>query len=121
MLFLIIEEFRKVKTSEHYKTINSVCGQDNSTAVNQPSTSSNQPSTSSNQPSTSGVKQSPVKSGNSSSILVNPKQVCIYCLFKIKYKQIISYSFYTYREAIRCLNQSLMYHGSIQIVSYQTM
>ncbi|VVC32791.1 Restriction endonuclease type II-like,RuvA domain 2-like,ERCC1/RAD10/SWI10 family [Cinara cedri] len=68
------KEFSRVKASEHYETINSIGKYDNPAAANQPSTSYNQPSTSHNQPSTSSIKQSPVKSGNSNSVLVNPKQ-----------------------------------------------
>lgn len=131
-----------MKASELYETIDTIGRQDNPAATNQPSTSGNQPSTSGNQPSTSGnrpstsgnqpstsdnqpstsgLKQSPTKSGNSNGVLVNPKQVCIYCLFQIKYLRFISYAFYTLREVIRCLNQLSMYHGNIRITSYQTM
>lgn len=70
----MIDEFRRVKASEHYESINSVGGQHISEAT-------------SNQPSTSSVKQSPVKSNASvSGVLVNNKQVHSYFLvnrFKI--------------------------------------
>jgi len=58
----VIEEFRRVKASEHYESINSVGGQHNL-------------ETTINEPSTSGVKQSPVKSASVSGVLVNNKQV----------------------------------------------
>lgn len=61
-----------MKTSEHYKSIDSVGGQKNSEDINQPSTSS--------------VQKSPVKSTSFSGVLVNNKQVYDYHLlnyFKI--------------------------------------
>lgn len=61
-MFIVIDEFRRVKASEHYESIDAVGGQQVSEA-------------SSNQPSTSGVKQSPVKSASFAGVLVNNKQV----------------------------------------------
>jgi len=62
----VIDEFRRVKASENYETINSVGGQHISEAT-------------SNQPSTSSANQSPVKSNASvSGVLVNNKQVYSY-------------------------------------------
>jgi len=67
-VFIVIDEFRRVKSSAHYESISSVGGQHISEATT-------------NQPSTSGVKQSPVKSAASvSGVLVNNKQVCNYFL-----------------------------------------
>lgn len=58
---VVIDEFRKVKASEHYESIDSVGGLKNTEDINQPSTS--------------GVRQSPVKSASSVGVLVNNKQV----------------------------------------------
>lgn len=55
------DEFRKVKTSELYESIDSVGGHKNAEGINQPSTS--------------GVKKSPVKSTSFAGVLVNNKQV----------------------------------------------
>jgi len=66
-IFIVIDEFRRVKASEHYESINSVGVQHNSEAAI-------------NQPSTSGVKQSPVKAASASGVLVNNKQVYSYFL-----------------------------------------
>lgn len=60
-IFYMTDEFRKVKSSEHYESIDSVGVQKNSVPTNQPSTSN--------------VKQSPVKSASFSGVLVNNKQV----------------------------------------------
>lgn len=70
-MFIVIDEFRKVKESEHYETINSVGKHNN---VSEATT---------NQPSTSGSKQSPVKSASFSGVLVNNKQVYSYYLVDI--------------------------------------
>uniref|UniRef100_A0A2S2N6H8 DNA excision repair protein ERCC-1 n=1 Tax=Schizaphis graminum TaxID=13262 RepID=A0A2S2N6H8_SCHGA len=56
------DEFRRVKASEHYETINSVGEHHN---VSEATT---------NQPSTSSAKQSPMKSASFSGVLVNNKQ-----------------------------------------------
>jgi len=64
--FVIVDEFRKVKTLGHYESIGSVGGSKNSDI---------------NQPSTSGKKQSPVKSASFAGVLVSNKQVCNYCSF----------------------------------------
>lgn len=61
LMFVVIDEFRKVKTSEHYESIDSVGGLKNTEVTNQPSTS--------------GVNQSPTKSASSVGVLVNNKQV----------------------------------------------
>jgi len=67
-IFIVIDEFRRVKASEHYESINSVGGQHISEAT-------------SNRPSTSSANQSPVKSNASvSGVLVNNKQVYSYFL-----------------------------------------
>jgi len=67
-VFIVTDEFRKVKESEHYETINSVGKHNN---VSESTT---------NQPSTSGTKQSPVKPASFSGVLVNNKQVYSYYL-----------------------------------------
>lgn len=61
------DEFRKVKTSELYESIDAVGGQKSAESINQPSTS--------------GVKKSPVKSTSFAGVLVNNKQVCYNHLF----------------------------------------
>lgn len=72
-VFILTDEFRRVKASEHYESINSVGGQHISEAT-------------SNQPSTSSAKQSPVKSNASvSGVLVSNKQVVIFLLIDFKY------------------------------------
>lgn len=58
---MTIDEFRNVKTSENYKTIDSVCKSNILEDINRPSTS--------------GVKRSPVKSASFAGVLVNNKQV----------------------------------------------
>jgi hypothetical protein len=65
-VFIVIDEFRRVKASEHYETINSVGEHHN---VSEATT---------NQPSTSSAKQSPMKSASFSGVLVNNKQVYSY-------------------------------------------
>lgn len=58
---MIIDEFRKVKTSENYQSIDSIGKSKISEDINQPSTS--------------GVIRSPVKSASFAGVLVNNKQV----------------------------------------------
>jgi hypothetical protein len=62
-MLVMIDEFCKVKASEHYESINSV-GQNNLETIYQPSTS--------------GVKQSPVKAASFTGVLVNNRQVYKY-------------------------------------------
>lgn len=62
----MIDEFHRVKASEHYEPINPVVGQKNSEIIHQPSTSN--------------VKQSPVKAASFAGVLVNNRQV--YKLYK---------------------------------------
>lgn len=58
---MTIDEFRKVKTSENYESIDSIGKSKNLEDINQPSTS--------------GVKRLPVKSASFSGLLVNNNQV----------------------------------------------
>lgn len=63
-MLVMIDEFCRVKASEHYESIDSVIGQKNSETIHQPSTS--------------GVKQSPVKAASFAGVLVNNRQVYKY-------------------------------------------